>query len=151
MMGHKYKVFMRFIGILFVLGIAACTTLIPATTPPQLEATAGAFISLDDEVFDAGNFRVNYPDGWRIVKISVATAPLEVVFAAPDNEMTIRILEGLHDFPENTPDPTRYMRHDQHDLSPDVSVTIIGQAPIAAQETLDRIFEAVLESLLLGR
>lgn len=150
MIGHENKVFMRFIGILVYMSIAACTPLIPATTPPQLESTAGAFISLDAEGFDAGNFRVDYPDGWRVVKTSVATAPLEVVFAAPDNDMTIRILEGLHDLPESTPDSTIYIRHEQRELAENASVTIIGQALIAAQGTFDVIFDNVLESLTVG-
>jgi hypothetical protein len=140
---------MRLLYLLTLLLIAACTPLIPATTPPQLEFTPGAFITVDDEVVDAGFFRVNYPDGWRIVKTSIAAAPLEIVFASPDNSMTIHIVEGEYVIPEGTPDPNTYERRSQLQLSDAMLLTIFGQAPIEAQADFNVIFDSVLDSIVL--
>ena len=142
---------MRFIWIFALLWIAACTPLIPATTPPQLEYTPGAFVTVDDDHFDAGIFRVDYPDGWRIVKTSVATAPLEVVFASPDNSMTIRIIEGDIPIPDSTSDQAIYERQEQFGLSANVTLTVIGQAPIESRAELDEIFDTVRASIRLER
>jgi hypothetical protein len=138
--------FMRFIWIFFALWIAACTPLIPATTPPQLEHTPGAFVTVDDDRFDTGIFRVDYPDGWRIVKTSVASAPLEVVFASPDNSMTIQIVEGNAPFPESTPDPAIYERWEWIDVS-SITVTVIGKAPIETKGEFDLILDRVITSI----
>ena len=138
---------MRFIWIFFALRIAGCTPLIPATTPPQLEHTPGAFVTVDDELFDAGSFRVDYPDGWRIVKSSIASAPLEVVFASPGNSMTIHIIEGDTLFPEATPDPTIYERWEWLNLTSNLTLTVIGESPIEAQAEFDALFDRVIASI----
>src|SRR5687768_2462994 len=130
---------MRFIWIFFALWLTACTPLIPATTPPQLEYTPGAFVTVDDDRFDAGIFRVDYPDGWRIVKSSVAAAPLEVVFASPDNSMTLQIVEGEVPFPESIPDPAIYEHWEWIDVSSNLIVTVIGKAPIETKDEFDLI------------
>ena len=71
--------------IILSLLIGACAPLVPATTPPQLQYTPGAFVVVTNETFDAGVFRVDYPQSWRVVKTSIAsTAFLQVVFVAPD-------------------------------------------------------------------
>jgi hypothetical protein len=138
---------MRFIWIFLPLWITACTPLIPAMTPPQLEHTPGAFVSIDDDHFDAGFFRVDYPDGWRTVKTSVAAAPLEVVFASPDNTMTIHIVEGDAPFPEATPDPAIYERWEQVALADSVTITVIGETPLEAQNEFDALFDSVVASI----
>jgi hypothetical protein len=138
---------MRLLCLFSLLLLAACTPLIPATTPPQLEFTPGAFITVDDEVVDAGFFRVNYPDGWRIVKTSIAAAPLEIVFASPDNSMTIHIVEGEYVIPASTPDPNIYERRTQLQLSENILLTIFGQAPIEAQDEFNTMFDSVLDSI----
>lgn len=70
---------------LFTLLLSACAPAIPATAPPQLEHTPGAFVVVTDRRFDAGLFRLDYPTSWRIVKTSIAAADrLQVVFVAPD-------------------------------------------------------------------
>jgi hypothetical protein len=139
--------FMRFIWIFLPLWITACTPLIPATTPPQLEHTPGAFVGIDDDYFDAGFFRVDYPDGWRTVKTSVATAPLEVVFASPDNSMTIRIVEGDAPFLEATPEAAIYERWEQVELADSVMITVIGAAPLESQNEFDALFDSVVASV----
>lgn len=68
----------------FIMG--ACSPLVPATTPPQLDHTPGAFVIVTEDTFDGGIFRVDYPSSWRIVKTSIAGAEnLQVVFVSPDD------------------------------------------------------------------
>ena len=72
--------------IFFVMLLGGCAPIVPATAPPQLEHTPGAFVAVADNFFDAGRFRVDYPKSWRVVKTSIAAADhLQVVFAAPDS------------------------------------------------------------------
>ena len=72
--------------ILFAMLLGGCAPIVPATAPPQLEHTPGAFVAVTDNFFDAGLFRVDYPKSWRVVKTSIAAADhLQVVFAAPDS------------------------------------------------------------------
>jgi hypothetical protein len=140
---------MRLLYLFPLLLITACTPLVPATTPPQLEFTPGAFITVDDEVVDAGFFHVNYPDGWRIVKTSIAAAPLEIVFASPDNSMTIHIVEGEYPSIESTRDPNIYERRTSRRLSDTTLLTIFGQASIEAQDEFNTLFDTVLNSIVL--
>ena len=71
--------------IILSIYVGACSPIVPATTPPQLEYTPGAFVVVTDEMFDAGIFRVDYPKSWRVVKTSIAsTNMIQVVFVAPD-------------------------------------------------------------------
>src|SRR5688572_24451329 len=86
---------MRFL-LLFALLIAllACSSLVPANTPLQLNATAGAPIVINDEYVDAGTFTVDYPDGWRVVKLSLAGDPVHLVFVSSDEGMRIEIRQG---------------------------------------------------------
>ncbi|MEO1644801.1 MAG: hypothetical protein AAFR67_06415 [Chloroflexota bacterium] len=74
-----------------MLLLTACGSLVPATTPPQLEHTPGVPISITDERITTPGFTVDYPDGWRVIKTSIAEAPLEFVFASPDGEMIITL------------------------------------------------------------
>ena len=68
-----------------VCALAACAPLAPATAPPQISHTPGAAVIVTDRTFDAGDFRLEYPPTWSVVKASPATERnLRVVFVAPD-------------------------------------------------------------------
>lgn len=70
--------------ILAALLLNACGPIVPATAPPQLQHTPGAFVTVTETRFDAGLFQVDYPKSWRVVKTSIAADHrLQVVFAAP--------------------------------------------------------------------
>ena len=71
--------------LVVVLLLSACSSLVPATTPAQLQHTPGPFFTISETQFDAGLFRLRYPSTWRVVLLSPANAPLiRVVFVAPD-------------------------------------------------------------------
>ncbi len=91
---------MSYLRIIFLsLVIGACAPIVPATTPPQLEHTPGAFVIVTNETFDAGVFRVDYPQSWRVVKTSIASTPLiQVVFVTPDeSSITLTQMDAVSD------------------------------------------------------
>lgn len=135
-------------AVFFLLLMTACAPLVPATTPPQLQAAPGTPIVLDAERFDAGVFVVNYPDGWRVVKQSEANAPVTVTFAAANNEMTILVSEIAFSIPESTPEPGIYERY-QIVTSGENAVTLVGCAREEEREALDVIFEHVVQSVVI--
>lgn len=68
-----------------IIMMMACSPIVPATTPPQLDHTPGAFVVVTDATYSAGVFQVDYPSDWRIVKTSIASDEnQQVVFVAPD-------------------------------------------------------------------
>ena len=87
--------------ILLIMLLSACAPVVPATAPPQLEHTPGAFVVVTDKLFDAGLFRVDYPKSWRAVKTSIAADDhLQVVFAAPDGSaVTLTQVDSAGDEP----------------------------------------------------
>jgi len=86
----------RTLIFIIVIFSTACAPLVPATTPPQLEHTPGAFVVVTDSTFDGGNFIVDYPASWRVVKSSIAEADtIQVVFVASD-ENTITLTEVVN-------------------------------------------------------
>lgn len=86
----------RLILLLLMILFGACAPLVPATTPPQLEFTPGAYVVVTDSLFDAGDFVVEYPHDWRIVKTSIASDEhLKAVFVAPDQStITLTIVDS---------------------------------------------------------
>lgn len=86
----------RLTFLLLTILFGACAPLVPATTPPQLDHTPGAYVVVTDSLFDAGDFVVEYPHDWRVVKTSIASAEhLQVVFVAPDQStITLTVVDA---------------------------------------------------------
>lgn len=75
------------LGILLLFA-SACSSLAPAKTPPQIQHTPGAFVIISRNYFDAGNFQLEYPANWRVVKLSTADSKsLKIAFVAPDQSI----------------------------------------------------------------
>jgi hypothetical protein len=143
---------MRLIVLLVIwLAIAgvltACQSPIPATTPPQLQHTPGEFISLTADSYDAGVFRVRYPDGWRVVKTNIAAAPMDVVFVSPDDALTIRLSEAAFDPPDT--DDNTFIRFEQHTLN-GLTLYAYAEAPRSRRAELQLLFRRVLASVRPG-
>ncbi len=132
--------------LLLTLLLTACTPLVPATTPPHLEDPPGTFVVVDEEFFDAGIFQVNYPDGWRVVKLSEAMAPVTVTFASPDDALLITISEVDIAAAESTPDAALYERRERVTRA-GVTVYSAGHAPLERRAAFDEIYDAVLQSI----
>jgi hypothetical protein len=147
----KEEFLMRFL-LLFVLLIAllACSSLVPANAPLQLNATAGAPIVINDESVDAGLFTVDYPDGWRVVKLSLAGAPIELVFVSPDETMRIQLRQGKDNsvcaIPESTPEFGNYWP-DACLYAGSTYLVVLGYAEREDRLIFDEIFAEVVDSI----
>lgn len=132
--------------ILLIFILSACRSIIPATTPPQLEYTPDTGIIISDETIVTDSFQVDYPDGWRVVKISIAGEPIELVMVSSDESMKIKIYGYGYPYPESTPEPGTYERFEWVTQG-DVTLTIIGWAYIEKREIFDEIYQHVLDSI----
>jgi hypothetical protein len=131
----------------FLIALMACSSLVPAKVPPQLAATAGMSILITDEIVDAGWFTVNYPDGWRVVKLSIAGEALHLSFVAPNTNSTwIELSESGFLIPDITLDPNLYERLDRVTYR-GKTVYLWGRSPIEEREAFDVIFQQVMESI----
>lgn len=132
--------------ILLLLILTACRSLIPATTPPQLEYTPGVAITVTDKTVYTPMFQVDYPDGWRVVKISIAGDPIELVFSSVEDDMWIKISEQPISIAEGTVDPNIHERLESVEITGNKIYTQ-GQAPEEKREIFDEIYRHVLDSI----
>ena len=135
---------LRFFSVLWLILITACTPLIPATSPPQLDYTpSGIAIRITDGTVYTDDFQMDYPDGWRIIKLSVDGSPLHLVFASPDDSMRIDLTE--------TPLPEDQIQdYDQIEmiaLDDTRKLYIYAQASEENKAIFDRIFSYLLDSI----
>jgi hypothetical protein len=81
---------LRYAFLFAFLVLAAC---IPAKVPDNLDDTPGPPVVVTDLTYESSQFTARYPDGWRIVT-SEARTPPSVIFVAPDEVTTIRLMTG---------------------------------------------------------
>ena len=83
-----------------LLLISACSELAPVNEPAQLNATSGAPITITNEFYETEAFRLQYPDGWRVIT-SASELPPSVIFASP-NEQTLIVIstEPIENIPQ---------------------------------------------------
>lgn len=136
----------RSAGQVLLLIVTACAPLVPATTPPQLQHTPGAFVIVDEESYDAGTFCVDYPDGWRVVKLNTAGQPAHVVFAAPDDRATLQL--SVQPLPAQDDTTARYERRDEIALG-QTSVFLMGSTQPEHHERFDALYERVRATIRL--
>lgn len=129
--------------LLFSLVFAGC---VPATVPPQLDATPGPAVVVTDQEYDAGAFKVRYPAGWRVIS-SAATSTATVLFAAPDH--TAIMLFGVDAVEAPMPETDGQIRTEirQISLEQNVSVTAILNAPAENWEVFAPLFEQSVASV----
>ncbi len=136
---------MSYLRIIFLsLMIGGCAPIVPATTPPQLEHTPGAFVVVTNETFDAGVFRVDYPHSWRVVKTSIASTPLiQVVFVTPDeSSITLTQMDTVSD---TTNDDERFIT-----LENDVMIQVLIKASDDAEDTFLVYADQLINSIRLS-
>lgn len=79
--------------------LTACAPLAPATAPPQLSHTPGAYVAIANGHFNAGSFQFDYPASWRLITLGAASDHgLHIVLQAPSGgELSIRMVETESD------------------------------------------------------
>ena len=127
--------------------ISACQSIVPATSPAQLEHTPGIALTITDNQIDTGWFSLDYPDGWRVIT-NEAVTQLRLILVSPDDEMLIYIYDARNGciYPENTPDASIYdLRNCIGDEG--LQLQISGHVSIEKQADFDAIFEGVINSI----
>jgi hypothetical protein len=138
---------MRFLSLSFLfIPLLACSSIVPANEPLQLNATAGVPIIITDEMVDAGLFTLDYPDGWRVVKLSIAGAPIHFVFSSPDETMRIDLEQTECIFPEITPEFGDYWPRACRSLN-GLELRIEGFAEHNDRVIFDSIFSTMFDSI----
>jgi hypothetical protein len=128
---------------LLILCTVGC---VPIDKPPQLTFTPGASFVVTDETFDAGVFRVRYPQGWRVIT-GQASAPPSVIFAAPDDTALIMLAVGEIESPP-TLNTGSEMQSETRTLEVgNITFTVYGTASVAEWESFIQTFESVLATL----
>jgi hypothetical protein len=72
-------------AFLLLLLLCGC---IPAKTPPQLKATAGAPVIVTERHIEFEEIEIEYPSEWRVIT-SAANDPRSFIFAAPEDKAVI--------------------------------------------------------------
>jgi hypothetical protein len=137
---------MRWILLGCLLVITGCRPLIPATVPPQLSATPGETITIDDQAIYTDTWQIRYPDGWRVVRINTAADPLQLVFVSPDESMLITIGEAAA--ADAPPAADQITAQDRLQVGGQ-TLYLSGSAPASASATFATIYEYVRSSLRL--
>lgn len=120
---------------------AAC---IPAQTPPILDATPAAGVSVTDDIYRSEAFSLRYPSGWRVIT-SQAGAPPSVTLVEPGNCALIVVSSTPIETP---PTSSACAEPDIETISHMVGdITLAGSAPAAAWEPFLVTFEQVAASL----
>lgn len=134
----------RLIIAAFFFLLAGCAPLVPAETPPQIEHTPGAFVVIDMQTYNADVFRVDYPGGWKVVKLNEAGAPDHVALVAPDESAVIEVAAGSI----TAPSPPEGQRTIQREIDLNgQNVALIGRAGADTWEAFEPVFERVAASI----
>lgn len=135
------KIF-RYAWVIAFTLLAAC---IPAKVPDNLDDTPGPPVVVTDLTYESSQFTARYPDGWRIVT-SEARTPPSVVFVAPDEVTTIRLMIGPLE--EGNFSNTELQTEIRGlTLSDGLDMTAILSTPAENYEAMLLIFERVLASV----
>lgn len=124
-----------------LLCFAAC---IPAQTPPILDATPAAGVSVTDGSYRSEAFSLRYPSGWRVIT-SQAGAPPSVTLVEPGDCALIVVSSTPIETP---PTSSACAEPDIETISRMVGdIALAGSAPAAAWEVFLTVFEQVTASI----
>ena len=128
-----------------ILLFAAC---VPAQTPPVLDATPGAAVTVTEDTYRNEIFSVRYPAGWRVIT-SEAGQTLSVIFAAPDNCALIVVSATMINQPPNSPacDQPNLQTATRNLSLGSAKIFIAGSAPTDDSEAFTTQLDQVATSL----
>jgi hypothetical protein len=137
-----FSVSLRYAFLFAFIILVGC---IPAKVPDNLDDTPGPPFVVTDHTYESSQFIARYPDSWRIVT-SEARLPPSVVFVAPDEVSTIRLMIGpLEDASFSNTELQTEVRG--LTLDDGLEMTAVLSAPSENWEAMLTIFERVLASL----
>jgi hypothetical protein len=131
---------------LLLLALAAC---VPATPPPNLDATPGAAVVVSDGRYESDSFSARYPDDWRAIT-SPAGEPQFVILAAPDNCTVVILSLDERPAPEPAGCEASDWReaNDTSDGTPTVYAAV--RAASDAWPAAEATFESIVASITTG-
>lgn len=134
-------------GNLRILWFAVCllfSACIPAQTPPILDATPAAGVSITADTYRSEAFSLRYPSGWRVIT-SQAGAPPSVTLVEPGNCVLIVVSSTPIETP---PTSSACGEPDIETISRMVGdISLAGSAPAAEWESFLAAFEQVAASI----
>jgi len=134
-----------FVSLCYALIFVLFSACVPAKVPDNLDDTPGPPVVVTDRVYESSQFSARYPQGWRVVT-SEARTPPAVIFVAPDEVSTIRLMVGpLDDINLSEPDLQTEVRG--LTLPGGLDMTVILSAPPDQWDALLPIFEHLLASV----
>ncbi len=121
---------------------------VPATVPPHLANTPGAPVVVADRLYDAGAFRAEVPDGWRVIT-SPADEATFVLFVSPGNCALIVLSVAPVEMPSPSSecDATAFATERREQALERVTVYAGMNAPTAARAAWLATFERVVSSI----
>lgn len=129
--------------MLYLLGfLTACQSLIPASTPPQLEHTPGAPVTITESRIEGEWFALDYPDNWRVIT-NIAIEPLHLIMVSPDDSFLIHIEDARNGCEIEAIDS----QLGQCIGDEDAQLSIWGEQISELEADYDLIFEQVVNSV----
>jgi hypothetical protein len=131
-------------AILLYFILSACA---PAATPEHLTFTPGPPAVVAGTTFTGVGFRLEYPEGWRIVT-GQADVPQTAAFISPDNCSIILVAVGSVE-PITSPDcaDEEFQTSSRALNLGAITVTVAGSAPTTQWDTFLPQFEEVASSV----
>jgi hypothetical protein len=144
----RWQGYRRLFGMSFIVLMAACTPVVPAKTPPQLQHTPGVFVVIHERLIEAAGFRVAYPAGWRVVKSSIAAHPVSFVLISPDDTILIEWRIAADECVQGTPVPEKLTRANAFQMGEQQWICISGTAPPDQEAVFLAAWEQVTASIV---
>lgn len=122
--------------------LTACQSIIPASTPPQLEHTPGAPITITESGIEGEWFALDYPDNWRVIT-NIAMEPLHLIMVSPDDSFLIHV-EDARNGCEREPIESELWECISNE---NAQLSIWGEQISELEAEYDPIFEQVVNSV----
>ena len=134
--------------ILFCLLTSACQSLVPATSPLQLDFTPSPPITITDSQIEGDWFSLDYPDNWRVIT-NIASEPLHLILVSPDDSLVIHVEDGRSGcrIQENATDSDK-IRWDSCVGEDDAQMYIWGEQDSTVADQYQPFFDFVRNSIL---
>lgn len=137
------------LAILISLFTSACQSIVPATSPLQLEFTPSPAITITASSIEGEWFRLDYPDNWRVIT-NVASEPLHLILVSPDDLLIIHVEDARNGCrtQETATNPDEIL-WDACVGEADAQIYIWGEQDSSVQTRYQPFFDFVRESIII--
>jgi hypothetical protein len=136
-------------ALLLVLLLSACSSLAPAVTPAQLDATPGPPVVITSRTYTTTVFTLDFPARWQVIT-SASFAPVSVVLVRPDQAALMVFSEEEIDVPP-LPNPPEggevFTLLETIPLDGGVTVYAALHGPSTESDALESLFALAVDSV----